>query len=279
MARSGVVARGELLSVMDGRSINRARASGRLFDLHPDFGVYSIVPPELLSEDARIHAALLAVPASVLAVQSAAWRQRLIPAPPFEVQLLSPHEHRAPPGVAHRRVVFREGDVISDGTFPVTSVPRTLLDLGVNYSPATLARALAEAEFHHATLPADVHAVRRRGHPGSATLRRALDFHVPGFGVMKSRLERRFRALLIEHDVALPERDRRIGPYRVDCLWPHLKLVVELDGGQHERPGQAAVDADRDLYLRGLGFTVLRYSYRQVFDRGAEVVRDLRALM
>lgn len=278
--RGGVIARRELLEAgMSSSGVTRARASGRLFDVHEDFGVYSIVPPELLSEQARLHAALLAVPGSVVAVQSAAWRWSLIAAPPADVQLAHLHQHAAPRGVVLRRARWRPGDLAHDGTFPLTSVPRTLLDLGVRYPPGRLARALAEAEFHHAVRPADVLGVLRRGHPGSARLRKALDLHVPGYGAVRSRLERRFRRLLVDHGIPLPVRNEQVGPYRVDCLWPEQRLVVEIDGGQHERPGQAAVDADRDLWLRRHGYEVRRYSYAQVYQRGEEVVADLLAAL
>ena len=53
---------------------------------------------------------------------------------------------------------------------------------------------------------------------------------------MKSRLERRFRDLLIRHGIELPERNASVGPWTVDCLWREQRVAVELDGRQHERP-------------------------------------------
>jgi hypothetical protein len=35
---------------------------------------------------------------------------------------------------------------------------------------------------------------------------------------MNSRLERRFRELLIRHGIELPERNQEVGPWTVDCL-------------------------------------------------------------
>ena len=74
----------------------------------------------------------------------------------------------------------------------------------MRYDRHALLRALAEAEFHHDLRPADVERTLRRGHPGSANLRAALHEHAPGHGEMKSRLERRFRTLLIRHGIELP---------------------------------------------------------------------------
>ena len=154
---------------------------------------------------------------------------------------------------------LRAGDTAHNSRFPTTSVPRTLLDLAIRYNRPALVRALAEAEFHHDLRPADVERTLRRGHPGSANLRAALSDHAPGHGEMKSRLERRFRELLIGHGIELPERNQPVGPWTVDCLWRERRVVVELDGHQHERPHQADSDDDRDLWLRRHGYIARRY--------------------
>jgi very-short-patch-repair endonuclease len=61
----------------------------------------------------------------------------------------------------------------------------------------------------------------------------------------------------------------------VDCLWPDQRVVVELDGGQHDRPHQADVDRRRDLWLRAHGCTVRRYGHSQLVDQPADVIADL----
>ena len=59
------------------------------------------------------------------------------------------------------------------------------------------------------------------------------------------------------------------------AVWPEARLVVELDGGQHDRPHQADVDRDRDLWLRAQRHTVRRYGERQIADRPDAVIADL----
>jgi very-short-patch-repair endonuclease len=262
--QQGVVARAQLLASGVSRwAIDRAVRSGRLHRLHP--GVYSLPAPELLTEDAHLTAALLAAGhGAILARGSAAWRWQLIPAPPITIEVLTPHERR-----------LRPGDRAHDGRFPLTSVPRTLLDLATHYHHHALLRALAEAEFHHDIRPADIKRTLRRGHPGSANLRAALDAHAPGHGTVKSQLERKFRRLLIKHDIELPLRNEEIGPWTVDCLWPEQRLVVELDGGQHTRPAQATRDDDRDLWLRRHGYTIRRYGEKQLTQQPHAVIEDL----
>ncbi len=162
-----------------------------------------------------------------------------------------------------------------NGRFRTTSVARTLLDLAVRYEQPALLKALAEAEFQHDLRPDDIMSILRRGHPGSANLRAALDTHVPGHGQAKSRLERRFRALLIRHGIELPERNQTLGPYVVDCLWRDRRVVVELDGRQHARPHQADSDDDRDLWLRRHRYVPRRYGTKQVDEQPRAVVADL----
>lgn len=273
---AGIVGRARLLSAgITGSALDRALRSGRLHRVHP--GVYSVVAPELLTEEGHLVAALLAAgDGSVLSHGTAAWRWRIIPAPPSLIELAVPQPRAARPGmVLHESGRLRAGDVTANARFPTTSVPRTLLDLATRYDHRALLRALAEAEFHHDLRPADVERTLRRGHPGSANLRAALAAHAPGRGEMKSRLERRFRALLIRRGIELPSRNEEIGPWTVDCLWPDRRVVVELDGRQHERPRQADSDDDRDLWLRRHGYVARRYGRRQVDDRPDDVVADL----
>jgi BirA family biotin operon repressor/biotin-[acetyl-CoA-carboxylase] ligase len=53
-------------------------------------------------------------------------------------------------------------------------------------------------------------------------------------------------------------RQLSIGPYIVDFVCLSRKIIVECDGGQHHSQ-QRAYDQKRDLFLRELHFTVLRF--------------------
>ena len=260
----GIVRRTQLLARgVDRKAIDRALRAGTLHRL--DRGVYAAIAPELLREDAFLLNALFAAgPGAFLSHGTAAWRWQIIPAPPRRIEVALP-----------RRRVLMPGDVVWNGRFRSTSVPRTLLDLGACYTQRALLRALAEAEFQHDLRPDDILRTLRRGHPGSANLRVALDAHAPGYGQAKSRLEKRFRALLIRHGIELPERNQRVGPYEVDCLWRDRRVVVELDGRQHARPHQADTDDDRDLWLRRHRFVPRRYGIKQIDDRPANVIADV----
>jgi len=46
-------------------------------------------------------------------------------------------------------------------------------------------------------------------------------------------------------------RQATIGHYFADFAEHNLRIVIELDGGQHAKPGQAARDLTRSAYLHG----------------------------
>jgi very-short-patch-repair endonuclease len=52
------------------------------------------------------------------------------------------------------------------------------------------------------------------------------------------------------------KRQQPIGPYIVDFVCFDASLVIEVDGGQHLN---SAADQERDAWLKGQGFQVLRF--------------------
>ena len=55
-------------------------------------------------------------------------------------------------------------------------------------------------------------------------------------------------------------RQKNIGNYIVDFFISSKKLVIEIDGSQHEIEENKTADIERDRFLNSLGITVLRYS-------------------
>jgi very-short-patch-repair endonuclease len=53
-------------------------------------------------------------------------------------------------------------------------------------------------------------------------------------------------------------RQHPLGPYFADFCCVERRLVVELDGGVHGKPGPARSDVRRDSHLNALGYAVLR---------------------
>ena len=62
-------------------------------------------------------------------------------------------------------------------------------------------------------------------------------------------------------------RQKIIGNYIADFYYPKAKLVIEIDGGQHYDNEDTKKDKIRDNYIREQSLRVLRFSYREVFDK------------
>jgi very-short-patch-repair endonuclease len=50
-----------------------------------------------------------------------------------------------------------------------------------------------------------------------------------------------------------------VGRYIVDFLCYEARLIIELDGGQHNMPTHIGYDNQRTFWLESQGFTVLRF--------------------
>jgi very-short-patch-repair endonuclease len=71
-------------------------------------------------------------------------------------------------------------------------------------------------------------------------------------------------------------RQHRIGPFIVDFACTRHALVIELDGGQH---AESTADALRTAWLKGHGWTVIRFWNNEMLDNTRGVIEAvLRAL-
>jgi very-short-patch-repair endonuclease len=139
---------------------------------------------------------------------------------------------------------------------PVTTIQRTIDDLDGTVPPYLLRRARRQAELK---------GIRLKG----AESRRA-----------RSDLEEDFFALCHRHRWPLPETNVKLGRWEVDFLWRARQLVVEIDSFLYHR-GSVAFQDDhaRDLDLRRLGFTALRYSELQLEDEPDRIAADVAAAL
>ncbi len=71
-------------------------------------------------------------------------------------------------------------------------------------------------------------------------------------------------------------RQKVIGEYIVDFYCAEAKLIIELDGTQHDTETGINSDIVRDEGLRSLGNTVLRYSNKDIRDNFTGVCRDIQ---
>src|SRR5947209_2127272 len=162
---------------------------------------------------------------------------------------------------------------------PVTTVPRTLVDLAALLSLDDLARAVHEAQVRFRTRPAQVEAVlaRRPNAPGRANLHEVLRGDVR---VTLSKLERVFLRLLREAGLPLHATNRHVDGYWVDCRWPDYKLTVELDSYQYHHTRYSwERDHQRERRARKRGDDYRRFTYGDVVEDPEYVLAELRPLL
>lgn len=273
----GRVARRQLLGA--GFSKGRIRqwlSDDRLLPLLP--GVYAL-GHRVCGEEGELSSALLyAGPRSALARATALWWMGILKYRPNQIHIDAPGHRRSRDGIAihHPRSLER---ALCRG-LPTIPAATALVDSADSLSNNALRRALAQAEFHgHLKLEAVLSALGK-GRAGSSRLRAALAAHMPQLARTENDFEADFLFLLERFGLPLPEVNVRVGSFRPDMLWREHRLIVELDGKDaHTNPAQVARDHDRDLKLRAMGFTVVRYTWAQVYFEAEAVASDLRRLL
>ena len=122
----------------------------------------------------------------------------------------------------------------------------------------------------------------RRGRPGSRIMRELLDERTgEEWTPTESELEDLFVAFCAAHDIEPPLRQRNLGearPKRVDFVYFHARLVIELDGrAYHDSKTDADEDRWRDVELAAMGMRVMRFTWRDLVQRPDWCARQLRA--
>jgi very-short-patch-repair endonuclease len=193
-------------------------------------GVYA-VGHERLTWEGRCLAAILACAPAVASHNCAGWLWGLSKRRPGTFHLSAPSNRRRKPGMVVHRACLDDHDAgVVDG-IPVTAVPRTLLDLAAMYSPTALEHCLERAEELGLF---DLRAIddvleRNRGHAGAGRLRRAIDTYRPDPAFTRSKLERRFRALVKQAGLPAPAMNVVVSGFELDAYWESERFVVELD--------------------------------------------------
>jgi predicted transcriptional regulator of viral defense system len=242
-------------------------------------GVYGI-GHEPLTRDARRLAACRALGrGGVLSDRAAAAMWSVLQDPRrLEVTIASAAglTHRDEIRVHRRRLHRREWTTVR--AIPVTTLRRTLLDLGATATRSALERAFEEAQVRHHLRPAELGAdlAARRGHRGSARVR-ALLLDAVEPGEIESVLELRFLELCAAYALPRPVTQAEFAPWRADFLFPDAQLVVETDGWRfHQTAAARRRDARKTTALEALGLRVLRLTWRDVADEPATTAGRVR---
>lgn len=274
----GVVTRSQLLRAgVSTRQIETRIEAGSLLREHR--GVYRVGHRAPSIEATYLAAVMAAGEGAVLSRLAAAHVHGLVKGPPPPPDVTAPTERRIEGVRTHRCRVLNARSCAMVRGIPITSVPRTLVDIASVLSVEALARACHEAGVLYGTTPADVAAELelRPNIAGARRLRRVIEGDVH---VTLSALERRFLQLLDADGLRLPITNRPAGGRRVDCRWPEQKLTVELDSYRfHNSRRSWEQDHRREREARARGDEFRRYTHADVFEDPRFMLRELRSLL
>jgi very-short-patch-repair endonuclease len=222
-------------------------------------------------------------PGAVLSHISAAVHWNLLNYDTPQPEVTAPASRQGVPGIRlHRTRSLDAQDTTKHQGIPITTVHRTLLDIAAHAPEHHLERALAQAErlqlYDHRAI--DGAMARANGHRGTKQLADAIADD-PQF--TRSELEARMRRLVRAHGLPQPVFNTSLDApdhpgIEVDCYFPTHRLVVETDGWDTHRTRQAFEDdRAKDAALTAAGYTVMRFTWRQLRDDPHTVADRIKA--
>lgn len=265
----GTVATHQLVPLGFTRSaIARRVAQGRLHRLRD--GVYAVGHACVSPVGHRWAAVLACGDHAVASHQTAAahWGVRELRGSAQHVTVLPGNGSRSRRGLRVHRTRLTEDDVTVRDGLPVTTLARTLIDLGDVVRAEQVRRAFVRAEQLRLIDMAEVEAALERAgrRRGPAILRGLLRAYDPRWQATRSGLELQMLDIVRDHALPQPEVNAWIaGRWEADLLWNAQRVVVEVDGGVvHGTVSARSRDAARDRALRRLGYRVLHVSETQL---------------
>jgi predicted transcriptional regulator of viral defense system len=248
----GVITTAQLRAAgLNDSGVSKRVTAGRLHPLYR--GVYAVGHSKLSQEAQWMAAVLAAGEGAVLSHAAAAKHWNIWRGKAKGIDITVPGQRRSRQGFTiHRARTLDKRDTTTRQGIPITTVPRTLVDLTTTLTAYQLANVIHEAAFRGRFKEAATREAMTRAKGRDLTnLHAALQAHASGSAGTKSALEDRFLA----GATGDPLVNTKI---EVDFYWPDQNLVVEIDGPGHDRPRTKAEDAWRDQALAARGVRVVR---------------------
>ena len=265
-------------------AIRQRLAAGRWTQPRP--GVFAIAGTPVTWEQRVMSACLHAGPSAVAARRTAARLWALPGQVGAQIQTVTAGNRRPSPGVrAHLTATLPARDVTTRTGIPVTSACRTLIDCAADVPLHRLGEMLDDARRRRLV---SLGQVARRldelgvpGRNGVAAMREALaDRDTPPASVFESRLA----ALLSSAGLPTSVRNHRVvvagKTFVLDFAFVTERVCVEADGEAfHLDLAAFQRDRTRQNALVLAGWTVVRFTWRDVSRRPVDVVRAVAAAL
>jgi very-short-patch-repair endonuclease len=282
----GVVARSQLKKLGLGEdAIDHRLAIGRLHRLYR--GVYGVGHRLIPRQGWWMAAVLASAPFAVLSHRSAAAHWELLGYSEGAVHVTVAHKSTSTKQIRRHHASPLADEITVKGGIPVTTPPRTLLDLAATEPAEVIEKLLREVEYRELRDRLSLLDMvdRYPGRRGVQKLRLALErIKAEPPGRRREGLEERFAPFLGRHRLPLPRFNDWISlggkNYQVDCHWPGSGQIVELDGWTgHGTRSAFRNDRARDRALRVAGYSVTRITWSQLNDEPGAIAADLRTLL
>lgn len=273
-----VATRSQLLDAGLSRSvIHHALESGELVVVHR--GVYSPASAPRSPEQALHAACLAAGPRAVASHRGAAWLWGLTEREWVEITVPRGHSGHLRGCTVHTSSGFTAS--IRRG-IPTTNPLQTIVDLAGVLNDESLwlafARGVTARLFTPEAVRAENERRRRSGRAGALAVDRLLHTLGPVSVRSPSVLQMAFARLVVVGGLELPVPEFEVlnGRFRIDFAWPAVFLAVELDGWESHGPEQARANHARRRALTSLGWTVIVYTWDDVWRNPERVIAEIR---
>jgi hypothetical protein len=164
---------------------------------------------------------------------------------------------------------------------PVTTLPKTLLDLAASGSSRELSNAVDKAKRLDRLSLADIDAMleRQPGAAGSRALAKALAlYRQPVFD--RARSELLFLDLVKKAGLPLPILNTWVDKFEIDAYWEAERFAVEVDGWETHGTRQAFEDDRvRIEEMKLAGIDTIRISARRIELKPQEVGARLKLML
>jgi REase_MTES_1575 len=171
---------------------------------------------------------------------------------------------------------------------PVTTVARTLIDVGGVVAPNVLELALEDALRRRLTTLARLQLALRqeggRGRPGTSSLAELVRDRMPSSSPTESELERRVLSVLAGAGLPTPVCQHVVelqgARARLDFAYPDALIAIEADGFRWHSGREAwSRDRTRRNALVGAGWRILHTTWADLQSGGDDLIRMLRSLL
>ena len=257
---------------LDSRRISKKCDLGDLYRVA--HGVYALEPPQWID---RVRAVVRVQLAGrvVVSHRSAARLHGLWDGAELDVTIPYPRRARSAGVEVHRSRDLVAGVLTTIDGLPVTTVARTLCDIGLVLPPWDVRRLVEHAVATDRVTRDALRSVRwgvsEHGRNGLSAVDEALSSLPSNAALSESGPETRLMALLESADLpaVVPQFEVRVAGrrYRLDFALPEAMVAIEYDGEQfHSTPQQKASDRERQRRLEDAGWHVLRFDRTHLYS-------------